>query len=104
MRHNELIAMELARIFIKSLDLSNLAFLRCEIEKLEIGKSLRQNFVPGSQQGSQINFQIFEAMRRVYEQGKPVDLITLAEQLRQSGILEEVGSYSYLTECWEAAG
>src|SRR5262245_48802771 len=34
--------------------------------------------------------------------GKPVDLVILAEALKQRGYIEDVGGYGYLMELWEA--
>lgn len=39
---------------------------------------------------------IFRAMERLYRRGEPMDLVTLTEELRQSGELEGVGSVPYL--------
>jgi len=39
---------------------------------------------------------IFTAMRTLHERGEPVDLITLSEELRLKGQLDEVGGLSYL--------
>lgn len=46
---------------------------------------------------------IFDAMTRIYDRGQPVDLVILAEYLRDEKVLEDVGSYAYLAELWEAA-
>jgi len=42
--------------------------------------------------------EIFEAILDIYEQGKPVDLVTLAEALRQRGTLEAVGGGTYISD------
>ncbi|MDD3652242.1 replicative DNA helicase [Immundisolibacter sp.] len=39
---------------------------------------------------------IYQAIRRVYDSGRPCDLITVAEALEQSGDLERVGGMAYL--------
>jgi replicative DNA helicase len=39
---------------------------------------------------------IFRAMDRLFRRGEPLDLVTLTEELRQSGELEGVGSVPYL--------
>jgi len=39
---------------------------------------------------------IFRAMERLYRKNEPVDLVTLTEELRQSGELEDIGSLPYL--------
>lgn len=39
---------------------------------------------------------IFRGMERLHRRGEPIDLVTLTEELRQSGDLESVGSVAYL--------
>jgi replicative DNA helicase len=46
---------------------------------------------------------IFQAACSLYDKGHPVDLITLAELLREQKQIEDVGGYSYLGELWNAA-
>ncbi|HAA25288.1 MAG TPA: replicative DNA helicase [Ruminiclostridium sp.] len=41
--------------------------------------------------------EIFEAILDLYEQNKPVDLITVSEQLTKRGTLNRVGDYEYLS-------
>lgn len=41
---------------------------------------------------------IFEAMMRLYEHHKPVDLLTLTEELKKKDQLETIGGSAYLTE------
>lgn len=41
---------------------------------------------------------IFDAMMRLYEKNKPVDLLTLTDELKRKKELEEVGGSAYLTE------
>ena len=41
---------------------------------------------------------IYEACVRLYEQGSPIDIITLSEELKKEGVLKQVGGASYLTE------
>ena len=41
---------------------------------------------------------IFDGMMRLYEQHKPVDLLTLTEELKKKDELEKIGGSSYLTE------
>ena len=45
---------------------------------------------------------IYQAMLRLYEQHKPVDLLTLSSALKDSNELEDVGGSSYLTELTNA--
>lgn len=40
---------------------------------------------------------IFEAMQSVYKQNKPIDYVTLTDELERSGLLESVGGLDYLT-------
>ncbi|MDI7248945.1 MAG: DnaB-like helicase N-terminal domain-containing protein, partial [Bacillota bacterium] len=40
---------------------------------------------------------IYGAILALYERGEAVDLVTLCEELRRQGSLEEVGGASYLT-------
>jgi replicative DNA helicase len=44
---------------------------------------------------------IFQAMTALYEKGHPIDLITLADQLKQVQQIEDVGGYPYLGGLWE---
>jgi replicative DNA helicase len=46
---------------------------------------------------------IFQAIQAVYDKGQPVDLVVLAEDLKQRGQLEDVGGYATLGDLWEAA-
>ncbi len=41
--------------------------------------------------------EIFEAIMDLYDQNKPVDLITVSEQLTKRGTLHKVGDYEYLS-------
>lgn len=41
---------------------------------------------------------IFEAMRALYDKRKPIDVLTLSDQLKSSGFLSDVGGAAYLTE------
>lgn len=41
---------------------------------------------------------IYAAMMRLYEKNKPVDLLTLTDELKRKGELEEIGGSAYLTE------
>ena len=46
---------------------------------------------------------VYEAIITLYDRGNPVDLITLAEELRKRGHIEDIGGYGYLGELYEAA-
>jgi len=41
---------------------------------------------------------VFEAMMRLYEKHKPVDLLTLTEELKKKNDIETIGGSAYLTE------
>src|SRR5512136_1573057 len=41
---------------------------------------------------------IFEVILSLFNNGKAVDLITLTDELKRLGVLEEIGGVSYLTE------
>jgi replicative DNA helicase len=46
---------------------------------------------------------IFQATAALHDRQVPVDLITLAEELRQRGQVEDIGGYGYLGELYDAA-
>ncbi len=46
---------------------------------------------------------IFQAMVDLYDTNQPIDLVILAEKLKQQGMIDDVGGYAYLGELWEAA-
>jgi replicative DNA helicase len=46
---------------------------------------------------------IFQATVDTYNDGHPVDLVILAEKLRQNKHLEDVGDITYLAELWDVA-
>jgi replicative DNA helicase len=41
---------------------------------------------------------IYEAIRKLYEKHRPIDVLTLSNQLKEDGLLDIVGGASYLTE------
>lgn len=41
---------------------------------------------------------IYEAMTAAYDDGEPIDLVTVSNRLRAEGLLDEVGGVGYLTE------
>ncbi len=47
--------------------------------------------------------QIYQAMVGLNDKGHPVDLVVLAEELKQRGQIENVGGYKAMAELWEAA-
>ena len=40
---------------------------------------------------------IYESMMKLNNKGEPIDLITLTEELRNQGFLDDVGGISYIT-------
>ncbi|MCD6407466.1 replicative DNA helicase [bacterium] len=49
----------------------------------------------------QAHQKIFSSIRKLFDRGEKCDLITLTNQLKQEGVLEEVGGIEYLTEIVE---
>lgn len=47
---------------------------------------------------SEAHKKIFDAMNTVYQKSIPIDFITITDELEKEGILEEVGSMSYITD------
>lgn len=47
---------------------------------------------------SEAHKKIFDAMNTVYQRSIPIDFITITDELEKEGILEEVGSMSYITD------
>ncbi len=82
-----------------------------EAERSVLGSMLRDNAVIGDivliirteQFYSDAHQKIFAAAVELYDKGKPVDIIVLAELLHQRGQIEDIGSYGYLNELWDAA-
>lgn len=44
------------------------------------------------------NQHVFRAVQRLFEQSKPVDLLTVTQELRQLGLLEKIGGAFYIAE------
>ncbi|WP_101773878.1 replicative DNA helicase [Peptostreptococcus faecalis] len=40
---------------------------------------------------------IYESMRELHDERKPIDMVTVSEKLKSKGLLEEIGGVSYLT-------
>jgi len=82
-----------------------------DAERSTLGSMLRDNGVIGDvvQIIHQENFytdahqKIFQGIRTLYDKGQPVDLVTLAEYLREQKYIEDIGGYPYLGELWDAA-
>ncbi len=82
-----------------------------EAERSVLGSCLRDNAVIGDvvqiirtdsfyQDAHQ---KIFQAVQTLYDRGHPVDLVTLAEYLKEQKQIEDVGGYGYLAELWDVA-
>jgi len=82
-----------------------------EAERCLLGSLFRDNAVIGDvlQIVRQENFyldahqKIFQGITALYDKAHPVDLVTLAEWLREQKYVEDVGGYAYLGELWESA-
>jgi replicative DNA helicase len=82
-----------------------------EAERSVLGSMLRDNPVIGDVVQilhvesfyADAHQKIFKAIRDLYDRGHPVDLVVLAEDLKQRGQIDDVGGYGYLSELWEAA-
>src|SRR5438094_10444402 len=46
---------------------------------------------------------IFQALKTIYNDGHPVDILILSNHLQQAKQLEDVGGDIYLAELWESA-
>jgi replicative DNA helicase len=46
---------------------------------------------------------IWQSMVALFERAHPVDLVTLAEHLKEKQHIEDIGGYGYLGELWDAA-
>ncbi|GIW81017.1 MAG: replicative DNA helicase [Gemmatales bacterium] len=82
-----------------------------DAERSVLGSLLRDNSVIGDvmQIVRTQNFyvdahqKIFQAIVSLYDAGKPVDLVVLAEELKKLNQIEDIGGYAYLAELWDAA-
>jgi replicative DNA helicase len=82
-----------------------------EAERSVLGSMLRDNGVIGDvvlivraeNFYADAHQKVFAAIIALYEQGKPVDLVVLAEELKQRGHLDDVGGYAALAALWDAA-
>lgn len=82
-----------------------------EAERALLGSLLRDNHVIGDVVNicNAENFytdahrKIFQAIWELYDKAHPVDLVTLAEALKQNQQLDDVGGYPYLGSLWESA-
>jgi replicative DNA helicase len=46
---------------------------------------------------------IYKTIIEIYDSGEPIDIVILADRLKQHGLIEDVGGYTYLAELWDAA-
>src|ERR1700740_27697 len=75
-----------------------------EAERCVLGSMLRDNNVIGDvlQILRRENFhfdahqKVFEGVSHLYDKAHPVDLVTLAEWLREQKYIEDIGGYAYL--------
>ena len=82
-----------------------------EAERSVLGSMLRDNGVIGDvvQVVRLENFyadahrKVFAAIIALYDRGHPVDLVTLAEHLKEQKHIDDIGGYAYLAELWDAA-
>jgi replicative DNA helicase len=82
-----------------------------EAEQCVLGSMLRDNVVIGDilQIIRPDNFyldahqKICQAIITLYDQGHPVDLVVLAEELKTRKQIEDIGGYGYLGQLWDAA-
>jgi replicative DNA helicase len=83
-----------------------------DAERSVLGSMLRDNAVIGDVVqiiSRSENFytdahqKVFEGITKLYDKGKPVDLVLLADYLKEQKHLEDIGGYGYLAELWDAA-
>ena len=82
-----------------------------EAERCVLGSMLRDNSVISDvvQIVRLENFyfdahqKIFQQIIEIYDAGHPVDLVILAEKLKQQKLIEDIGGYPYLADLWDAA-
>src|SRR5689334_18450094 len=82
-----------------------------DAERSVLGSMLRDNGVIGDvlQIVREDNFyadahqKIFQAITTLYDKGQPVDLVLLADYLKDQKQIDDIGGYAYLAELWDAA-
>jgi replicative DNA helicase len=83
-----------------------------EAERSVLGSMLRDNsvisvvvqFLRTEDFYADAHQKIYQAIVSLHDKsGQPVDLVLLAEELKQRGQVEDVGGYAYLGELWDAA-
>jgi len=68
----------------------------CMLERQAVGKAL-SILIPDSFYVN-ANHEVFAAISKLYNSGKPVDILTVTEELKRNGKLEEVGGAYYVTQ------
>src|SRR6516225_2936454 len=82
-----------------------------QAEQCVLGSMLRENGVIGDVLQSirvddlyaDAHQKIFKAIISLYDRGQPVDLVLLAEELKNQNQIEDIGGYAYLGEIWDVA-
>jgi replicative DNA helicase len=82
-----------------------------EAECSVLGSMLRDNGVIGDviqilrpeNFYSDHHIKIYQGVVALYDRGHPVDLVTLAEHLKEQKQVEDIGGYAYLAKLWDAA-
>jgi replicative DNA helicase len=84
-----------------------------DAERCVLGSMLRDNGVIGDvlqiidKDGNAFYLdahqKIFKGIVSLYESARPIDLVMLAELLKEQGLIEDIGGYGYLGELWDAA-
>ncbi len=82
-----------------------------EAERCVLGSMLRDNgvigdvlqIVRGENFYADAHQKTFNAIVKLYDRGHPVDLVMLAELLKEQKHIEDIGGYAYLAELWDAA-
>jgi replicative DNA helicase len=82
-----------------------------DAERSVLGSMLRENAVIGDVVQiireehfySDAHQKIYRGIVTLRDRGQPVDLVILAEWLREQSLIEDIGSYAYLAELWDAA-
>src|SRR5215468_1188795 len=82
-----------------------------DAERCVLGSMLRENAVIGDvvQMIREDHFytdahqKIYRGIITLRDRGQPVDLVILAEWLREQNLIEDIGGYAYLGELWDVA-
>jgi replicative DNA helicase len=82
-----------------------------DAERCVLGSMLRENTVIGDvvQIVREEHFyadahqKIYRGIVTIRDRGQPVDLVILAEWLREQKLIEDIGGYAYLADLWDAA-